>query len=206
MYNANVVILNRHFLNERYFISYIFVLAATYGNLSKSNLLLMRILFFLYLSLWIASCSSPLKKQESPYNFRSLEFSFTDSDEEVISFRTDSSKFFLISKNDSLRFGILPDSLVSAFVTWQSDILNNPDKYRVINKGEDWAELVIKINTVHDTLFFLRHGEINKKTEQIILSTRRLFGKLESENSGNTLFETRGLIKPKPPRIIPVKF
>jgi hypothetical protein len=84
--------------------------------------------------------------------------------------------------------------------------MHSPEKYRVQNKCEDCAELVIKIITNRDTLMFVKQGQTDNKTMQIILSTRNLFNKMVTENSGNTIFETRGLIKPKPPAIIPVSF
>ena len=166
----------------------------------------MKTLFILSIIFWAESCSESTKKKDTEYSLGILEFSYTDSYEEIMSFRVDSNKLFLISKNDSLRYGILPDTIFSELIMWHSDVMKNPEKYRIVNKCENCPELVIKINTYQDTLIFLKEGKLDKKTIQVIASIRNLYHKIVTENLGSTLFETRSLIRPKPPMILPVSF
>ena len=166
----------------------------------------MRTIFILSIFLFSGSCIQHLKKDKEKVKISILEFSYSDSYEQIVSFRLDSSKFYLISINDTLLYGTLEDSILDRFTRWQETIMSNPEKFRDIDECENCPELVIKINNLQDTFVFVKQGQLEDKTKEIIESTKVLYTKMKKLNIGQTNFETRFLIKPKPPAIVPVKF
>ncbi len=162
----------------------------------------MRPVFILAIFFLCESCTQHLTKEEISI----LEFSYSDSYEEILSCRVDSGKIYLISINDTLAHGILTDSISDRFERWQETIKSNPEKYREITDCENCPELVVKIINLQDSLVFVRHGQPDNETKQIIQFAKRLYTKNKQLNSSQGNFETRLLIKPKPPAIVPVNF
>lgn len=166
----------------------------------------MKVTFILSLFFLMSSCIKPVKKDKEIGKISILEFSYSDNNEEILSFRVDSSKFYFLSVNDTILYGNLQDSNFDKLINWQETVLNNPEKFRVIAKCQNCPELVININKPYDTSFFVRQGHTDYETKQIIKLTRETYSKMKKMNQGHTSFETRLLIKPKPPKIFPVKF
>ena len=166
----------------------------------------MKVTFILSLFFLMSACRQVLNKDKDREKISILEFSYSDSNEEILSFRVDSNKFYFLSVNDTLLYGNLQDSNFDKLIQWQETVVNNPEKFRVIDKCQNCPELVIKINKPHDTLFFVRQGHTDYETKQIIKLTRETYSKMKKINQGHTYFETQLLIKPKPPKILPVKF
>ncbi|RZJ99461.1 MAG: hypothetical protein EOO46_22580 [Flavobacterium sp.] len=166
----------------------------------------MRAIFILSIFLFTGGCIHHVKKDKEKVKVSTLEFSYSDSYEEILSFQLDSNKFYVISINDTIIYGTLIDSTLDRFNRWEETILSNPEKYREIKDCENCAELVIKISSLQDTLVFVKHGQLDNDSKQIIQSTKVLYTEKKDRNTSQANFETRLLIKPKGPKILPVKF
>ena len=91
-------------------------LYATYGNRLNLNLSSMttKVLLTFLLVIFISSCSNhrSLKNVDTPFKFTTYEVSFTNGWSDRFSFSVDTSKVFLAAyRFDTLRYGILPDSI-----------------------------------------------------------------------------------------------
>ena len=168
--------------------------------------MLMRTIFLLGIIFFTGSCIQHVKKDKEKVKISILEFSYSDSYEQILSFRVDSSKFYLISINDTILYGTLKDSIFDRITKWQEIIMSNSKKFRDIKDYENCPELVIKINSLQDTFVFVKHGQLDNDTKKIIQSAKVLYSKMKEQNIGQVNFKTRFLIKPKPPAIVPVKF
>jgi len=164
----------------------------------------MRTIFILTVIFFTGSCIQNVYKKK--VKFSNLEFSYSDSYEQVLSFRVDSSKFYFISINDTIVYGTLKDSMFDKITKWQENIMTNPEKFRDIKNCENCPELVIKINNLQDTQIFIKHGQLDDYTKKIIQSAKVMYTKMNEQNFSRVNFETRFLIKPKPPVILPVTF
>ncbi len=78
----------------------------------------MKFVIFVSILFCAGSFSQPIKKKNNASIFRSLDFSYTDSYDEIISFRIDSNHIFQLSKNESLIYGKLPDSIFNGVTVW----------------------------------------------------------------------------------------
>ena len=166
----------------------------------------MRTIFLLGIIFFMGSCIKKVKKDKEKVKISILEFSYSDSYEQILSFRVDSSKFYLIAINDTILYGTLKDSIFDRITKWQEIIMNNSEKFSDIKDCENCPEFVIKINSLQDTFVFVKHGQLDNDTKKIIQSTKVLYTKMKEQNIGQLNFETRFLIKPKPQAIVPVKF
>ena len=168
--------------------------------------MLMRTLFLLGIIFFTGSCIQHVKENKEKVKISILEFSYSDSYEQILSFRVDSTKLYLISINDTILYGTLKDSIFNQLIKWQEIIMSNSEKFRDIKDCENCPELVIKINSLQDTFVYVKHGQLDNDTKKIIQFTKMLYSKMKEQNIGKVIFETRFLIKPKPPAIVPVKF
>ena len=166
----------------------------------------MRAIFILSIIFFAGSCIQHVKEDKEKVKISTFEFSYSDSYEEILSFRVDSSKLYLISINDTTLYGTLKDSIFDRFNKWKENIINNPEKYRDIKDCQNCSELVIKISSLQDTLVFVKQGQLDNDTKEIIKATQVLYTEMKVLNSEEPTFDTRLLIKPKPPVIVPVKF
>src|SRR5690242_14830862 len=126
-----------------------------------------KLLFLLLLTVPAISCSNKSPKPDETFNFTTYEVSFSDGWSTRFSFSIDTSKVYLASyKFDTLRYGILPDSVFkiinkNAFLLFNDTTITNKNKecydcskISVLATLKGDSVSVVQKGYVSDTIFF----------------------------------------------------
>lgn len=169
------------------------------------NLFLSTILF--------CSCSDNKAIRKTPiYNFTTYELSFFDGWSKRFSFSIDTSKVYLTAyKGDTLRYGILPDSVFeiinkNAFLLFNDKPTTNKNK-----ECNDCSEISILATFKNDTVRLLQKGDISDRVFFPVVEAINNY--LETSRSSwklnpfpQLLFETiDSILPPVPPKVDPPK-
>jgi hypothetical protein len=171
-----------------------------------------KILFLLLLTVFIISCSNKPSKPKETFNFTTYELSFFDGWSNRFSFSIDTSKVYLAAyKADTLRYGILPDS-VFEIIKKNAFLLFNDSS--IANKNSeclDCSEISILTTLNDDTVRLFQKGDVSDRVffpvaEAInnYLETSRSSWKLYPFPHSQLLFETsKSISPPLPPPVQP---
>jgi hypothetical protein len=111
-------------------------------------------------TVFVLSCDIK-RKPNYPKNFISLEISYTDGWTKAISFLVDSNGvFFSPATSDSIKYGILPDSVFEVINTSLAKVINDSAVTSKDDGCVDCSVLAMKMITKIDTLNIHQVGEI----------------------------------------------
>jgi hypothetical protein len=172
-----------------------------------------KVLIFLLATIFLCSCSAkkPIKKIE-PYNFTTYELSFFDGWSTRFSISIDTSKVYLAAyKADTLRYGILPDSVFkiineNAFLLFNDKTITNKNR-----ECWDCSEISILATFQDDTVRLLQKGDVSDRVFFPLIEAINKY--LETSRSSwklnpfpQVLFETvKPILPPLPPPVEPPK-
>ena len=171
-----------------------------------------KIFFLLLLTVFAISCSNRPSKQKETFNFTTYELSFFDGWSSRFSISIDTSKVYLAAyKADTLRYGILPDSVFD-IINKNALLLFNDST--ITNKNRecfDCSEISILTTLKGDTVRLLQKGDVSDRVffpvvEAInnYLETSRSSWKLYPFPHSQLLFETsKSILPPLPPPVQP---
>ena len=168
-------------------------------------------LIFLLSTILICSCiDNKLKPKTDTYNFTTYELSFFDGWSTRLSISVDTSKVFLAAyKADTLRYGILPDSVfkilnMNALLLFNDKTITNKNK-----ECWDCSEISILATFKNDTVRLLQKGDISDRVFFPLIEVIQKY--LETSRSSWKLhpfpqlfFETvKPILAPLPPQVEP---
>jgi hypothetical protein len=158
------------------------------------------ILDIILLSTLMISCTERPKSKSVSKNFTTLEISFSDGWGNASSFLIDSNKmYFSPSTLDSVRYGILPDSVFNVINT---SILKIVDDTTVNSKDDgcvDCSLLAMKAIIKGDTLKIYQVGVISNILSHISESLQTFIRKSDHSVIHSVLFlETQKAVSPPP--------
>ena len=171
-----------------------------------------KLLSLLLLTVLVISCSNKPPKQKQIFNFTTYELSFFDGWSTRFSFSIDTSKVYLASyKFDTLKYGILPDSLFqiinkNAFLLFNDTTIRNKNK-----RCYDCSEISVLITLKGDTIGVVQKGDVSDTVFFPVvyaiynyLETSRSSWKLYPFSHSQLLFETsKSILPPLPPSVLP---
>jgi hypothetical protein len=168
-----------------------------------------RILFYIVGLVFIVSCSNKERTKKNNTSFTSYELSFTDGWSTRFSFSVDSSRFFLGTyKFDTLRYGVLPDSIFEMVDKNAFNLLTDKSVPNTNIKCYDCPSISILVNSNQDTVRLLQKGQVSDTLFFGLVDVLSNF--LASKNNGSwkvipfpqLLFETlQPIMPPLPPPI-----
>ena len=158
---------------------------------------------------FIVSCSNKERTKENDTSFTSYELSFTDGWSTRFSFSVDSSKFFLGTyKFDTLRYGVLPDSIFEIVNKNALKLLTDKSIPNTNIKCYDCPSISILVISNKDTMRLLQKGQVSDSIFFGLVDVLSDFLASRNNNSWKvlpfpqTLFETlQPIIPPLPPTI-----
>lgn len=158
------------------------------------------------------SCSNETPKQKEIFNFTTYELSFSDGWSTRFSFSIDTSKVYLASyKFDTLKYGILPDSIFkiinkNAFQLFNDTTIKNKNK-----KCYDCSEISVLAILKGDTVGVVQKGDVSDTVFFPVVYS--IYNYLETSKSSwkwypfphsQLLFETsKSIMPPLPPPVQP---
>ena len=121
-----------------------------------------KILLYLVGMSFIVSCSNHEQVEKSNTSFTSYELSFNDGWSTRFSFSVDSSKFFLgTHKFDTLRFGVLPDSIFEIVNKNAFKVLTDKSIPNTNIQCYDCPSISVLIMSNKDTVRLLQKGQVS---------------------------------------------
>ena len=189
-------------------------LYATCGNFRVLHQISMtnRIFFLLLLTVFAISCSDRPSKPKETFNFTTYELSFFDGWSRRFSISIDTSKVYLATyKADTLKYGILPDSVFD-IINKNALLLFNDSTIRNKNREcFDCSEISILATLKGDSVRLLQKGDVSERFFFIVevinnyLETSRSSWKLYPFPYSQLLFETsKSILPPLPPPVQPL--
>ncbi len=165
------------------------------------------LVFFIYILFILTSCSEKKVERIPKYNFTSFEISSFDGATKLFSFSVDTSKIFIArTKGDSLKFGILPDSIFQVINRKAAQLFQ--DKSVKSNQNDCYNCPIVSVLSVYksDTVRILQKGIRNDKlffpiieSLEKYLDSNKIYRAIKYD--GMECFETMTkLIPPPPPR------
>ena len=147
-------------------------------------------------------------KPKHPKNFISLEISYTDGWTTALSFLVDSNGvFFSPATSDSIKYGILPDSILEIINASLLEIRNDKTIKSKDDGCLDCPVLAVKAIILNDTLNVHQVGEISPRLWALMQTLKEFVGKPGYSRLHSVLFlQTREVVSAPPSPLNTNKF